>query len=616
MSPEERIEALRDIMRDKGWDAVIITGSDPHGSEYVAPRWHQVEWLSGYTGEGDLVITLDHAGLWTDTRYFILAGQQLPGTGIELHKMRVPEQVPMPRWLAETAFPDKDRDVMIAVDGQSVTFSFIQNVLDAFIASGRDADGIGGCEGVTIFNEPDLLDMLWADRPGVPSNPIESCEAFAGQGREDKLLWLRGEMLRLGCDAILVPALDEIAWLLNVRGSDIEYNPLVISYLLVTINSAKWLVIKDPYANIDPRSEACLNEMRSAGIEVCNYDDLAIETGGLVDPERGLHVFVDGSSLNYDAAQSLELQGCRLKFGTSPVQLRKAVKNPVEIEGMKKAHLKDGIAMELFLYWLETSLYQGYTITEWDAAQKLHGLRASIPEFRGESFETISAYGQNAALPHYSTPAEGSAQIKAEGLYLCDSGGQYVFGTTDITRTVPLGRCSELEREDYTLVLKGHICLAMAEFPAGTAGCQIDALAREPLWSHKRNFGHGTGHGVGCWLGVHEGPQDIRQNFNQVPLAASMITSDEPGIYRERKWGVRHENLLLCIADGRNEFGSWLHFEPLTLCHFDTSALVPELLGDSEREWLNAYNAKVYRELGRHLPADVSEWLRIKTLPL
>ena len=322
---------------------------------------------------------------------------------------------------------------------------------------------------------------------------------------------------------------------------------------------------------------------------------------------------MDPASLNYDLFLSLKAGRLEIVGGKSPVILRKGVKNDVEVAGMKEAHLEDGIAMERFLFWLETMLEADSTITEHDAALKLHDFRCEAEGFRGESFETISAYGPNAALPHYSTPEEGSSELRREGLYLCDSGGQYLFGTTDITRTVPLGKCTPLEMEDYTLVLKGHIDLAKAVFPKGTAGCQIDALAREPLWSSMRNFGHGTGHGVGFYLGVHEGPQDIRQNFNKQPLIAGMVTSDEPGIYREGKYGIRHENLLLCVKAGTNDFGEWLRFETLTLCHIDTSIIIKDLLDASETAWLNAYNERVFQTLSPRLPAPVAQWLRDKT---
>ena len=298
---------------------------------------------------------------------------------------------------------------------------------------------------------------------------------------------------------------------------------------------------------------------------------------------------------------------------SSPVSLWKAVKNPVELEGIREAHLEDGLVMERFLYWV--SRHAG-SVNEWEAACELGRLRAQVPGYRFDSFETISAYGPSAALPHYITPATGSALLEARGLYLVDSGGQYLFGTTDITRMMPLGPCTALEREDYTLVLKGHIDLAMAVFPRGTAGCQIDALAREPLWKAKRNFGHGTGHGVGFFLNAHEGPQDIRQNFNHQPLEPGMVISDEPGIYREGMHGVRHENLILVRPVGDNEFGSFLGFETLTLCHFDTSCLELGLLTADERDWLNAYNAHVYDVLAPRLPSDVATWLHTQTRPV
>lgn len=557
------------MMAERGWDAVIITGSDPHGSEYPAPRWRQVEWVSGFTGEaGDMVITSTHAGLWTDTRYFIQAGQQLPGTGIVLHKTRVPDQELIPQWLAVEAFPTANK-VVVAVDGLCQSVSAIEDIQAAF--SDREC---------RIVSVPDMLDEVWPDRPSVPQTPITELEdAQAGESSESKIAWLREFLRERDCDAMLLTALDEIAWLFNVRGADIEYNPLVISYMIVSQDDVKWFV-RDSYEDI-----------------------------GMALSELHCRLYADPSTLNWHLYSIIDKDF--LVLGPSPVQLRKAVKNPVETDGERLAHLRDGVAMEKFLFWLEMEL--PYGVTEWDAAQKLSSLRAEIPGYQGDSFETISAYGKGAALPHYVTPRIDAPVIEEHGLYLCDSGGQYSYGTTDITRTVPTGPCSDLEREDYTLVLKGHIDLAMAIFPKGTAGCQIDALAREPLWRQLRNFGHGTGHGVGFFLCVHEGPQDIRQNFNPQPLLPGMVTSDEPGIYREGLHGVRHENLLLCKELCTNEFGTWLGFDTLTLCHFDTGPVIRELLTDEEREWLNAYNARVCRELSPYLSVEHAAWLREKT---
>jgi len=594
----QRVEAIRSLMRERGWDAVILTGSDPHASEYPARRWKQVEWVSGFTGEaGDLVITPDHAGLWTDTRYFIQAVRQLEGTGIVLHKMRIPEQVPIPQWLASQGFEEP----VIAVDGLCQTVSAMEELRRAFDVP------------VTIVPVPDLLSSLWKDRPEIPCTPIITLGAdLVGETREERLHWLRKWMILHGVDACLLGALDEIAWLLNVRGSDVEYNPVVISYLLVTMEQACWFVRKDTYGELDEETLASFDELAADEVTICDYGEagLALLTYVQNDVDR---IFVDPSTLNIHLREVLDEGSYDIVEGASPIPFRKAVKNAVEIEGMREAHLEDGLAMEQFLYWLEGEVGQ---VDEWEAACKLQSLRAEIPGYRGDSFETISAYGPDAALPHYVTPRSGAPVLEPHGLYLVDSGGQYLFGTTDITRTVPLGPCTALEREDYTLVLRGHIDLAMAVFPAGTAGCQLDLAARAPLWQTKRNFGHGTGHGIGFFLNVHEGPQDIRQNFNSQALLPGMITSDEPGIYREGMHGVRHESLLLTRADGRNDFGVWYAFENLTLCHIDTSILVRELLTPDEIAWLNAYNERVYRTLSPRLSEEVSAWLRRKTLPV
>ena len=594
-----RIATLRTLMRENGWDIVILTGSDPHESEYPSLRWKQVEWLSGFTGEaGDLVITRDHAGLWTDPRYFIQAVRQLEGTGVELHKIRVPEQVPIPQWIASLEMDEP----VIAVDGLCYTLEAAETLRSAVPSA-------------VLTPVPDLLSALWEDRPAIPSTPIITLgEDLTGESRDVRLRWLRKWLVKQGADAILLTSLDQIAWLLNVRGSDIDYNPFVISYLLLTLDDAFWFVRKDAFEEPDSETADSFLELGADGVSICDYADIEFTLSSL--KENGVdRICVDPSALNLtlwdalkEADEAPEVVPC-----TSPVALRKAMKNSVELDGMREAHLEDGLAMEQFLYWISQHVGQ---VNEWEAACELGRLRAAIPGYRGDSFETISAYGPSAALPHYITPKTGSALLEPRGLYLVDSGGQYLFGTTDITRMVPLGPCTPLEREDYTLVLKGHIGLAMAVFPRGTAGCQIDALAREPLWRHKRNFGHGTGHGVGFFLGVHEGPQDIRQNFNTQPLEPGMICSDEPGVYREGMHGIRHENLVLVRPVGDNEFGSFLGFETLTLCHFDTSCLEVSLLTADEREWLNAYNQRVYNTLSSRLPAEVSAWLREKTMPV
>ena len=590
----ERIASLRALMRSRDWDAVILTGSDPHGSEYPAERYKQIRWLTGFTGEAaDLVVTADHAGLWTDTRYFIQATEQLAGTGVQLHKTRVPEQVLIPEWLAQY-FADNSEPVL-AVDGVSTPACMAEEIVAAFEPSGNRP---------FIVSAPDFLGLLWKDRPSVPQTPVITVDP--GEPRSSKLQMLRSFCRERGCDGILLSALDEIAWTLNVRASDIEYNPLVISYLLVTEDAASWFVLKEPVE--DPDTEHSFAELASDGVTLEAYDGLeeCLATSG------GMSLYVDGSSLNYQLEKTLESSGISLVRGATPVRHAKAVKNAVEVEGMKQAHIRDGVAMVRFLCWLEKCVRADRQLSEWDASVKLRELRSQGSMYQGDSFETISAFGPGAALPHYVTPQSDAPLLEPRGLYLCDSGGQYLDGTTDITRTVPLGECTELEKEDYTLVLKGHIDLAMATFPAGTPGCRIDALARGPLWRARRNFGHGTGHGVGWFLGVHEGPQDVRQNLNPVALEPGMIISDEPGIYREGMHGVRHENLLLCVDMGENEFGRWLGFEPLTMCPFDTSILIPGLLDREELEWLDAYHARVLETLSPLLDEETASWLQGK----
>ena len=611
----DRIEALRGLMARNGWDAVVVSGSDPHASEYPAPRWQQVKWLSGFTGEaGDLVVTMDHAGLWTDSRYFIQAQTQLEGTGVELHKTRVPGEVPIPQWLAANART-------VALDGLCWTqdaVAEIRSQLEAATgqAAGHDMAGLGLA---SVVDVPDMLDTLWEDRPWVPATPVTTLdvENFGGTPRVDKVLWLRKWMLLQEVDAVLLTSLDEIAWMLNVRGNDIEYNPLVMSYLLVTQDYVKWFAKKlSSGCELDPDTEDSYAELMADGVEIEDYD--AIYSGIADLAEQSVKLFVDPSTLNYHIFNCISdnLSSDEIVYGKSPVILEKAVKVASEIENMRQAYIEDGVAMERFLYWLETEVATGRPVSEWEASERLTAFRAEIPGYRGNSFENISAYGPGAALPHYSTPKEGSAIIRPCGLYLVDSGGQYLTGTTDITRTVPMGPCTPLEKEDYTLVLKGMIALSMAVFPKGTTGHHLDALARMPLWRAKRNFGHGTGHGIGYYLCVHEGPQSIRYQYNPQPLLPGMVTSNEPALYREGMHGVRHENIILCKDAGISEFGEWNEFETLTLCHFDTAAVLPDLLSADELAWLNAYNERVYETLAPLLPEDTAIWLRTKTLPL
>ena len=576
------------MMASRGIDAVIVSGTDPHSSEYPAGRWKHVEWLSGFTGEAaDMVITSDHAGLWTDTRYFIQARKQLEGTLIELHKLRVPEEVPIPEWLAAKFSKDV---VTVAFDGLCQSIGAVERL-------SKTLEAAYGPDGYRMLDLPDFLSEIWSDRPPIPSTPVTlPDERWLGEARAEKIKWLRSEIGSRSCDAILLSSLDEIAWLLNVRGEDIDYNPYVISYVIVSQKDVQWFV-----RDVDSVPEV-------PGVIAVPYESLCEAFSSLSK------LWIDADTLNFavyeSAVEAIGPHGIHME--PSPVILKKAVKHPREIEGFRKAFIEDGVAMEKFLYWLETSVSSREEISEWDASVRLTALRSEIDGYRCNSFENISAYGKNAALPHYSTPFEGSDLIEGRGLYLCDSGGHYDFGTTDITRTVPMGRCTRQEKEDYTLVLKGMIDLSMAVFPSGTAGCQIDALAREPMWRAHRNFGHGTGHGIGFCSGVHEGPQSIRQNFLSQALLPGMVTSNEPGLYREGKHGVRHENVVLCVEDDSNEFARWLKFETLTCCHIDTSIVRTKLLSDEEIRWLNRYNRKVYKTLKSRLTPREAAWLKKK----
>lgn len=590
-----RVSAVRGLMAARGWDAVVLRGCDPHASEYLAPRFQSVTYTSGFTGEaGDLVITMDHAGLWTDSRYFIQAVKQLEGSGIELHKTRLPESADIPRWLAMEGVRT------VCVDSLCESASSMNEIRSACEAT----------EGFTLVGVPDLIDAVWEDRPAIPATPIITLdEQTVGMSRREKMEWLRGMMEERGGDFAILSALDEIAWMLNVRAEDIDYNPVVFSYLLVGQDSAQWFVDR---GHSDEDSLDSFAAVQADGISVEAYADITAATERLAGQ---CTICYDPDTLNGALYDMIDRSGNGLCWA-SPVPLKKSVKTEVEIEGMREAHLEDGLAMEKFLYWLEKRVAEG-PVSEWEASCRLHELRAEIPGYRGDSFETISAWAQGGALPHYLTPRDGSTMIGTDGLYLCDSGGQYLFGTTDITRTIPLGKVSRLEKEDYTIVLKGMIDLSMAVFPYGTAGCQIDALAREPLWRTGRNFGHGTGHGIGFYLCVHEGPQSIRQNFLQQALLPGIITSNEPALYREGRWGIRHENVILCRDAYTNDFGRWLCFETLTCCHFDTGAVLPELLGKEQTQWLNDYNERVFRTYASAIEdPEMLEWLRAKTLPI
>ena len=590
---KERIEALRRKMAEWGWDTAITVGEDPHNSEYTPKRWCQRQFISGFTGSaGVVVVTKDHAGLWTDSRYWIQAAKELEGSGIELHKMVSVEDKDWIRWIA-CAVPQGGK---VGIDGLCMSLNEALQVENAIAA-----------KGAAVVSRPDYLEALWPDRPLLPQGKVWlHDDKYAGRSRAEKLSWLRGELEQKGCSYMFMNCLDQIAWLLNIRSNDVEYCPFVISFAFVAPGGVEL------FADTSKFDAVVLSELKKANVSVHQY----AQVGEFIsDFKADGRILIDGGSLNYETGKAIaDAFGKENTVeGSSPVELAKSVKNEVEIEGFRKAYIQDGIVQTRFFKWLEETVAAGIKITESDASDKLHELRAAMPDFLDESFETISAYGKNAALPHYSTVRGQDAVLEPHGLYLNDSGAHYSYGTTDITRTVPLGPLTDLEREDYTLDMMAMIDLAMAVFPEGTPGCRIDAIARRPLWQAMRNFGHGTGHGVGNVLSVHEGPQSIRQNLKDQPMLPGMITSDEPGIYREGCHGIRHENMILCVSKGENEFGRWLGFETLTMTYLDTAPLILSLMDSREIDWLNSFNQSVYDGISPYLTDDEKAWLKNKT---
>ena len=589
----ERLAALRQIMQREGWDAVVVPGSDPHSSEYLPARWQQRQFISGFTGSyGTVVITLSHAGLWTDTRYFIQFDKELAGTEFVLHKLRVPDAVQPWEWLGQ----ELPEGGVVCIDGSCMSVAEVDDYRQAIAPrKGR------------LVNRPDFIDELWPDRPGTPDDPIWVLDdQYTGRSAADKLAWLRRQLAGKGCDAMLVNSLDEVAWMLNIRSADIDFTPVVIAYLLVEKERATLFTNLKKTA-----SPAVGRHLAAIGCEVRPYDAITDAIGRLPVSTK---LWVDGNTLNealYECARERLPQ--TLVNAPSPIRLEKGLKNDVELNGFRRAYLKDGIVQTRLFKWLEESLAAGVRLTEMDVADKQIELRRAQGEYVEESFAPISAWGENAALPHYEPTYEACSEVHAKGLFLLDSGGHYLHGSTDITRTIPLGPLTDLEREDYTLVLKGMIGLATAVFPRGTRGANIDVLARIPLWKALRNFGHGTGHGTGHVLCVHEGPQDLRQNVYDQAILPGMVTSDEPGLYREGMHGVRHENVILCREIEKNEFGDWLGFETLTCTYIDPSPVVVGLLTQEERDWLNSYNEYVYIRLLPYLTDEEKRWLRGKT---
>lgn len=586
----QRLSNLREIMQHEHLDAFIFPSTDPHNSEYVPDRWKGREWISGFNGSaGTAVVTMHAAALWTDSRYFIAAEQQLAGTEFVLMRERVAGTPTISEWLGNVL--SDINGATVGVDGMVNTATDVE----ALIADLRQQGGI------TVRTNFDPLAVIWTNQPPIPVTPIEvhSLE-YAGESTTSKLSRIRMALRSLHADGMLVSALDDIAWTLNLRGSDVHCNPVFVSYLLIDtktttlfINDEKLTPDVKAYLTAQGVQTAPYNHIKDA---LRNYDEYNI----LLDP----------NAISYTLFKQVRTQ--EVVRASSPIPAMKAIKNEIEVEGFRRAMIRDGVALVKFLRWLQTAVTKGQE-TEISVAEKLTALRAEQPLFRGISFDTIAGYEAHGAIVHYEATSETDVPLKPHGFLLLDSGAQYQDGTTDITRTIALGELTEEQREVYTLVLKGHIQLELAKFPSGASGTQIDALAREAMWRKGFNFLHGTGHGVGSFLNVHEGPHQIRMEYRPAPLLPFMTVTDEPGLYFEGKFGVRIENILLIKPYMTTAFGEFLQMEPLTLCPIDTAPIVREMLLDEEVEWLNGYHQYVFDKLSPHLQGADLDWLRAAT---
>lgn len=580
------LEALRDLMRSKHIDAVIIPGTDPHQSEYPSEHWKFRDYVSGFTGSnGTAVVTLDDAGLWTDSRYFLQAAEQLEGSGFTLRQENIPGEPTVLEWLGEVL----DEDAVVGVDGR--LFSLIEaNRIEMFCAQ----------NGFMFAPDFRAAEAIWTDRPTRPMNPaFVHDEALAGEDVDSKISRVVDALDAADADGLLITALDEIAWLLNLRGSDVDYTPVVIAFAYVS-EDERVLFIDSEKVTSEVK-----DHLKKYGVKIKDYDDIEKFLGKISSTAT---VMVDPNRVSDALGQAMI---CNKTFMASPVIALKGVKNECQIAGFRQAMLYDGAAMVRMMMWLEQNVANG--ITEMDVDRRLQQERAAYASNRGDSFHMIAGYKDHGAIVHYEATDESAYTLAPEGLLLIDTGGQYLEGTTDITRTISLGNPTVAEKHDYTRILKGHLALARAVFPKGTMGVQLDVLARGPLWNEGMTYLHGTGHGVGHFLGCHEGPQSIRMEANPTPLELGMVTSNEPGIYKTGEYGIRTENLLLCVpACSNEEWGEFYKFESLTLFPYDTTLMDMDMLSREEVKQINDYHAMVCERLRPLLSADEAQWLEQK----
>ena len=601
MNPvNQRLEDLREVMRREHLAAFIFPSTDPHQGEYVPDHWKGREFISGFNGSaGTAVVTMTSAALWTDSRYFLAAEEQLRGTEYQLMKLKIAGTPSIAEWIGRECGAGAE----VGIDGWCSSANAVRELIADLRKEG----------GITLRTNLDPLRTIWRDRPPIPERPVELFPLeYAGESTRDKLARIRKALRQRHADGMLMSSLDDIAWTLNLRGTDVHCNPVFVSYLLV---SSKDAIL---YINKVKLPQQVAGYLEAEGVAIAPYEDVA---KGLKDYFE-YNILLDPDEVNYVLFKTVSRE---IVEEESPVKRMKTVKNEREIAGFRSAMLKDGIAMVKFLYWLSKQLpapvgagsgVGTVSLTELSISDKLASLRAEQPLYRDISFDTIAGYGEHAAIVHYEPTPETDIPLQPRGLLLLDSGAQYLDGTTDITRTIALGPLTEEERRIYTLVLKGHIQIELCKFPSGSSGTQIDILARKDMWREGLNYLHGTGHGVGTYLNVHEGPHQFRMEWKPAPLVAGMTITDEPGIYLPGRCGARTENTLLIVPYKETEFGEFLQFESLTLCPIDKAPIIREMMLQEEIDWLNQYHQRVFDTLAPHLSDDEAAWLQVACAPL
>lgn len=590
---ELRLARLRELMKREHLSAFIFPSTDAHQSEYVADHWRGREWISGFNGSaGTAVVTMKSAALWTDSRYFLAAEEQLEGTEYQLMRLKIEGTPTIAEWLGKELQDVQSPEV--GLDGMVNSYNYVKDLSYSLRKLG----------GITLRTNLDPLEQIWENRPSLPANPVEIQPLeYAGETLVSKVARIRKSLRELHADGMLVSALDDIAWTLNLRGTDVHCNPVFVSYLLIESDKVSLFVDDN---KLSPEVKQYLQDNQ---VSLYNYNKVE----KCLESYSEYNILLDGDETSYYLWKTVKCQ--EIVAAASPIPAMKAVKNKAEIEGYRSAMLKDGVAMVKFLKWLKPAVEAGGQ-TEISIDEKLTSLRAEQKLFRDISFDTIAGYAQHGAIVHYEVTPETDVVLKPEGLILIDSGAQYQDGTTDITRTIALGGVSEAMKHIYTLVLKAHIQLELVKFPDGASGTQLDAVGRECMWREGYNFLHGTGHGVGSYLCVHEGPHQIRMEWMPTPLRAGMTLTDEPGLYLAGKFGVRIENTVLISDYMSTEFGKFLQIEPLTLCPIDTTPIDVDMLLPEEIDWLNAYHHSVYEKLSPFLDEEEKIWLENATKPI